>query len=165
MTTLKNGRKEFHFAAEKSLSNQIAAFKRSHRHVRVVIKRDNQTYFRNDQKINNWVKGRYQKTIKRNENALKKQAKKTVIAVKNDINMVEEDEFNHNRMSLIETIACSAVFVFSCAALAAAALYDPKKKVQAKVIVDSEVAPAPKKQIKKTLDSILKNNNTSVTLI
>ena len=38
----------------------------------------------------------------------------------------EEPIIPQKRMSLAETIACSTLFVFSVAALAAAALYDPK---------------------------------------
>lgn len=168
--SLKGGRKQFKFLGEASLSKQIDALKASDRRIKFTVKRDLQAWMANERKINASLKKKYMTTIKGTENQLKAQAKKTVRAVKNDINMVEDNEVdfvNKNRMSLIETIACSAVFVFSCAALAAAALYDPKTKAQAKkqVVVDNESAPAHKKQIKKSLDSILKNNNTKVTLM
>ena len=66
-------------------------------------------------------------------------------------------------MSLLETIAASTVFTFSLAAIVAAMLYDPKKNVEEK---DVEMVATPtKKETKKTLDNILKSNNTKVSLV
>jgi len=71
------------------------------------------------------------------------------------------------KMGLVETIAYSTGLVFLVAAFAAAALYTPKdKKVEelTEVVVDVEAKPT-KKAIKKTLKSIMKNNNTKTSLI
>ena len=72
VTTLKNGRKEFHFAGQKALGNQIKALKRGDRHLKLVIKRDIQVYFKNEHRINQYIIAKYGKTVKGNENALKK---------------------------------------------------------------------------------------------
>ena len=74
-------------------------------------------------------------------------------------------------MSLTETIACSTLFVFSITALAAAALYDPKSSVEKDRSikkaerVDCEAGKLPRKVIKKTLDKVLKANNTKIGLM
>lgn len=76
------------------------------------------------------------------------------------------------KMSLITTIAYSTAFVFLVAAFIAAALYEPKKSKtmeMPEVVIDIDAKPAQQKQskkaIKKTLKSIMKNNNTKVSLM
>lgn len=72
------------------------------------------------------------------------------------------------KMDLITCIAYSTAFVFMVAAFVAAALYTPKKESKVEqmtaVVVDGPAQPN-KKQLKKTLKSIMKNNNTKTSLI
>ena len=78
--------------------------------------------------------------------------------------IVEVPELPSKRMSLLETIAASTIFTFSCAAIVAACLYDPAKAAAMNKKVD--ISPKmEKKETKKTLDSILKSNNTKVSLV
>lgn len=71
------------------------------------------------------------------------------------------------KMSLVNTIAYSTLFVFLVAAFIAAALYEPKQNKIAEmteVVVDVDAKPT-KKAIKKSLKAIMKNNNTKASLI
>ena len=81
--------------------------------------------------------------------------------------LTEEPLLPQQRMGLGETIAYSTLFVFSMAAMAAAALYDPAQKAEQKkaASVDQESGPASKKVIKKTLAKVLKTNTAKASLM
>ena len=89
---LPNGRKELYFENQQVLNKEVQALKAANKKLSFVVKQDIEAYMHNEQQITAYLQKKYNKTLKPGEKALKQQAKKTINALKDDINAVELDE-------------------------------------------------------------------------
>merc|ERR1719453_133462 len=184
LDNMPNNHRKMNLTNQKQISDSLNKLKMADRRLKHTIKRDVTRYVKRDQRITKWSQQRW---MAKYQPAMEKAEKEWQDFGKSVSNVEDEQELNEattqlnsaaygatetvesypvERVSLQRTIAYSILATFSMAGIIAALFYRPSKKQEKKITVDLESnAPVAKKEIKKTLKSIMKENNAKVTLM
>lgn len=172
---------------QHQISEALNRLKRADRKLKHTIKRDVHAFIRRDQRINAWAAKRWNtklgpalgkvekewadfgKTISTEEQPASYDDAVTQLnaAVNGEVTVSAEATTAVERVSLARCIVYSTLATFSIAGIIAALFYKPGKAQEKKQfdLEDPENAPVEKKQIKKTLKNIMKENNVKVNLM
>jgi len=186
VSDLANNHKEAYLSNQHAISDQLNKLKRADRKLKHTVKRDVKHYLHREKRINQWAKHRWThklgpalekvdeewedfgRSISTEENEDANVAVTQLTAAVNGETTVAPETYPLERVSLARCIIYSTLATFSIAAIIAALFYKPGKTQDKKkqiVIADSENASVEKKEIKKTLKSIMKENNVKVNLM
>lgn len=163
---------------QTQISASINKLKKADRRLKHTIKMDVKRYIKRDQKINRWAAQRWNAKW----GPAMEKAEKEWNDFGKSVSNSEDDEIYElstnqmsmaaygnsypvERVSLQRTIVYSILATFAMAGIIAALFYRPGKKQEKKISLDVENATPAKKEIKKTLKSIMKENNVKVNLM